>query len=470
MSATTEKKGDHAPHIKTKMKVMASWGPRYSPEDKRFLRPSNRSTDFFYEEVHDFLRGEEEGRPVYPCRLSGRKGSTRPAALKAFKSNCKKSYKLMPDGDGEYVLIHKVAPGKGKSPEGDRSPNYGWKVIPRMDLVPHIIAQVRETAIDCEGLTRPRTLRHNTRLSSVPMYSALSRGRKVFVRAPIIDTPNHAPRPFSRFCFAIQLHSTFHFGRDRALEKLNATYLVHNESAESLLTRAKAQCPVCCHNKAMPPNPPHTPIISADFGERILIDLKNLGVMGYIVVAICHWSNWCRLGHILSKTADEVTDFLLTVFAEVEEIRGNWKAAQAKAAAERDGGGPSRPVNKSELDSIRSDRTTIISLRDERENELKVKYRPCLTGHINHRLLEVGRKCDILDCFRYGMPHNKMKTSPEMDRVLSRARPVSCCQDLDKSLASRIRVLQHDNGEGPPVLLDCDRLLPVLDGGRRHTF
>ncbi|CAM9416055.1 unnamed protein product, partial [Ectocarpus fasciculatus] len=114
-------------------------------------------------------------------------------------------------------------------------------------------------------------------------------------------------------------------------------------------------------------NPPHTPILSGDFGERVLVDLKDLGVMGYMIVAICHWSNYCWLGHLDSKHADGVAVFLTEVFEEIREIRESWKTARMDAAKSSTGG-QSRPVNKSALDSPPAEDVTQVYVADTRDN------------------------------------------------------------------------------------------------------
>lgn len=87
----------------------------------------------------------------------------------------------------------------------------------------------------------------------------------------------------------------------------------------------------------MPPNPTATPIISLEFGERILVDLKQLqGRAGYIVVAICHWSNYCWLEYLRDKTADGVADFLTNkVFPDVERLRKSWRGGVRRIKEKR---------------------------------------------------------------------------------------------------------------------------------------
>ena len=68
---------------------------------------------------------------------------------------------------------------------------------------------------------------------------------------------------------AAQTHKSFHYGRDRALQKVNERYMIPSYIATDLMTRVKAQCESCLTKTAFPRNPPSTPISSTDFGERI---------------------------------------------------------------------------------------------------------------------------------------------------------------------------------------------------------
>lgn len=134
--------------------------------------------------------------------------------------------------------------------------------------------------------------------------------------------------------------------------KINAKFCIPNYLLTDILGRVKAQCNSCHERESMPPNPTATPIISLEFGERILVDLKQLqGRAGYIVVAICHWSNYCWLEYLRDKTADGVADFLTNkVFPDVERLRKSWRGAyeESKKSAKAT---RSYPVNEGELET-----------------------------------------------------------------------------------------------------------------------
>lgn len=85
-----------------------------------------------------------------------------------------------------------------------------------------------------------------------------------------------------------------------------------------------------------------------DFGERILMDLKQLE-KGYMIVVIDHWSNYCWLSYLPDKKASGVEDFLTnTVFPDIDAIRASWKDTheESKRIAK---GGVSYPVNRGEV-------------------------------------------------------------------------------------------------------------------------
>lgn len=62
-----------------------------------------------------------------------------------------------------------------------------------------------------------------------------------------------------------------------------------------------------------------------DFGERILVDLKQLPRGGYMIVAICHWSSYCWLKRLATEHVEGVASFLEEeVFHNIKEIRASW--------------------------------------------------------------------------------------------------------------------------------------------------
>ena len=169
-----------------------------------------------------------------------------------------------------------------------------------------------------------------------------------------------------------KLHARFHYGRDRALNELNRTYTLNNVYARELLSRIKEQCPSCHRRLDMPKNPPDTPITSMDFGERILVDLKQLPRGGYMIVAICHWSSYCWLGLIATKHADGVAKFLdEVVFADVKRIRAGWKKAREESEETRQGG-VSFPRNPEEPQADTTASFFTISVNQDHRDMLQV--------------------------------------------------------------------------------------------------
>lgn len=82
----------------------------------------------------------------------------------------------------------------------------------------------------------------------------------------------------------------------------------------------------------MPKRFPYTPNLSMTFGERILVDLKPLDEMGYMIVAICHWSKYYWLDYLHDKRAKGVAEFLSnTVVKEIEEVRSKRSATREEA-------------------------------------------------------------------------------------------------------------------------------------------
>lgn len=168
-----------------------------------------------------------------------------------------------------------------------------------------------------------------------------------------------------------QLHAQFHYGRDRALEILNATYLIPNATARDLLARVKRQCTSCSFKGNRPPNPPTTPITSMHFGERILVDLKQL-LRGFMIVVICHWSNYCWLGHLENKGAAGVAEFLETVFRYIDTVRGGWLDTHKESKAEAKGG-VSFPVNRGEVKTQMQDEIFNFSLAEDLSGDTMLK-------------------------------------------------------------------------------------------------
>lgn len=137
---------------------------------------------------------------------------------------------------------------------------------------------------------------------------------------------------------SVQVHERFHFGRDRALKKLNVEYLIPNKTAVRLLARVKVQCESCRLKTTMPKRFPNTPDMSMTFAERILVDLKPLGKMGYMIVAVCHWSKYYWLGYLHDKRAKGVAEFLSNaVVKEIEEVRSRRSATREEAKLYRNG-------------------------------------------------------------------------------------------------------------------------------------
>lgn len=127
---------------------------------------------------------------------------------------------------------------------------------------------------------------------------------------------------------------------------LNKELRIPNKEAKALLKDVKARCPHCESRGKAPKDMPHTPIFSAAFGERLVIDLKKIGTRGYLLVVIDHHTSYSWAKHLETKEADGVADFLQVVFDEVETIRKSWREARAEASEREPGSTPSsRPAN-----------------------------------------------------------------------------------------------------------------------------
>lgn len=108
----------------------------------------------------------------------------------------------------------------------------------------------------------------------------------------------------------------------------------------------KAQCALCEEKISAPKNPPHTPIMSAAFGERILLDLKEIRPRGFILVVVDHYTGWCWCKFLPSKYADGVAAFLKVVLEEVEAMRQSWPQAHREASTDKRNFPRSRPANQ----------------------------------------------------------------------------------------------------------------------------
>ena len=162
------------------------------------------------------------------------------------------------------------------------------------------------------------------------------------------------------------------------MDILNDKFGIPNWKATQIHERISGQCESCQFKKQLPKNPPTTPIISLNFGERILVDLKQLHT-GYMIVAVDHWSNYCWLGYLDTKEADGVASFLTnTVFKEVEATRKSWKAAAEEADADRTGN-KSFPVN-SGFSYDEGLKTCEISLYRDHDGMLEVRLGDCYSG------------------------------------------------------------------------------------------
>lgn len=81
---------------------------------------------------------------------------------------------------------------------------------------------------------------------------------------------------------------------------------------------------------------PGTPILSSRFGERVLMDLKKLGTLGYCLVVVDHFTSYCWLGFLESKRAAGVAKFFVEAVApDIKRIKEQRIEATKEAAAER---------------------------------------------------------------------------------------------------------------------------------------
>lgn len=123
------------------MQKETRWGPEYNPDISKFFARGASKNPFYSDEVYDFLVGEKQGNRIYPYRLKSRDGN--PRVLSDFRKNLKKSWVVesSPEDD-EYVLLHKVQPGRRRDRLGKRKFTPGWRIVPHKKYVIPIIAQV----------------------------------------------------------------------------------------------------------------------------------------------------------------------------------------------------------------------------------------------------------------------------------------------------------------------------------------
>lgn len=383
----------------------AVWGGEYTADTCKYFPCKSKTYPFFRDEVFDLLVGEKKGEAVYPYRLKRDRVKWR--VLHDFGKNLRRSWRVERDDDeGEFILLHEVKPGKRRGIVGDRKSRLGWKIVPTKEDAVNIIVQVRvNLTFEGRGCTQSsfrRSLRSSQNSDGEPLGICLQ-PRNVWHRkhgslwwrccglvldgrpylgatCGLVDTEGsitlsieYCWKPHLRVNVAVilslsmrtlptaQTHRNFHYGRDRALNEMNERYGIPNYIAKDLLARVKEQCHSCLSKAAFPRNPPTTPITSTDFGERILVDLKKLQ-QGYMIVSICHWSNYCWLGYLKEKSAVGVRDFLdKRVFEEIDKIRASWAEAHEEWKKSTKGR-VSFPVNPGEVKTNVSDPIVKISV------------------------------------------------------------------------------------------------------------
>lgn len=138
----------------------------------------------------------------------------------------------------------------------------------------------------------------------------------------------------------------------------------------------KEQCEPCHLKLDFPKKPPDTPITSMEFGERILIDLKELPRrQGYLAVAVDHWSSYCWLMYLKTKHADGVAKFLESVvFRDIKLIREGWRKSREEAQTARRGG-TSYPVNPEAAKTDTTGALFTVSVFEEHKDILEVSGR-----------------------------------------------------------------------------------------------
>lgn len=239
-------------------------------------------------------------------------------------------------------------------------------------------------------------------------------------------------------------------------------YIIPRPILDDFLKRARASCHECVHKKEFPKKPLDTPIISSSFGERILVDLKTLPKYGYMIVAVCHWSDYCCLGHLATKAGDGVAKFLgEVVFPDIDQIRDSWKTTHEESQAARIGG-LSFPNPYSDLvDTGVSDAVTNLHVMGGiQDHEVQVGLSPLTTQFPGSSAFE----CSMTFGVAFQAPRRYMRLVPEpAEKWRGKPSPTRCKQadvptssafvhfHLQRDLATglktgRTQVLQHDRG------------------------
>lgn len=187
-----------------------------------------------------------------------------------------------------------------------------------------------------------------------------------------------------------QEHVNSHYGQNRTVSLLNKHYEIFNTELKAIHNRIAGECALCQSKSPFPKELPGTPILSSRFSERILIDLKKLGEMGYMMVVICHFTSFVWLRFLADKRATGVASFLLeTVIPDVKNINKQRIDATKEAAAALSDS--LRPGKASEETSERESATdvpmTVEAMGDFRKIVLEVNtsvcfYSPCFDLYI----------------------------------------------------------------------------------------
>eukprot|EP00752_Nemacystus_decipiens_P013261 g11750.t1 len=160
------------------------YGPEYTESTSKFeICKHNRGSNFFYDEVFDFLVGCEADpkKTVLPSRLKPDSVVDTTSKVKDWKKNIRSSYRVERCGN-DFVLMHRKKPAHRPDVVGDQTANFGWRIVPR---------------------------------------------KTYFL--PI----------------AAKLHVCHDFGMNRQLDALNKKYVVNNTRFKPLLTRVASQCEAC---------------------------------------------------------------------------------------------------------------------------------------------------------------------------------------------------------------------------------
>lgn len=140
------------------------------------------------------------------------------------------------------------------------------------------------------------------------------------------------PKKGERFCFSNtrQEHEKTHSGERASQAEIHRLFDIPTKLVQSRLQAIKGGCNTCRLQLTIPKSNPASHIVSQHFGERILVDCKTLTGVGYLVVAVDHFTTHVWSTFVERKVAEPIADFVVSVFQDVDEIRATRKKPEGR--------------------------------------------------------------------------------------------------------------------------------------------